>query len=232
LDYPGNFETPAFPAGKRIAVSRVMAIWTLIAFLLTIFLCGILLWSSKSDRLEPFMISANNDTGEWKIVGRNSDSLEYSVTYTMQESVVGNFASDWFKISADNSENENAWKNCDRNTCVSGDSLMFGDRSCAIYCGSSDELFSRFSYNIIPDYQKRSQNGETWKLDKKTLSISPVGKISDNGGTWQVNATVVSNLAGKIDMKAFLKVARNKNFYNKTLGFYVADFNAYRIGEQ
>ncbi|MBN1324796.1 MAG: hypothetical protein JW974_01090 [Alphaproteobacteria bacterium] len=228
MDYPGNFETPAFPAGKRIAVSRFMAICALSAFLLIVFLCGILLWSSQSEKLEPFMISANNESGEWKIVGKNSGTVEYSINHTMQESVVGNFVKDWFRISADNSENENAWKSCERNICIS-DSLTFGDRSCAIYCNISEDLYSRFSYDIMPDYIKRSQNGETWKIDEKSLSISPAGKISDKGGTWQISTNIVSNNIGKFTVKAFLKVARNKNFYPQTMGFYVADFNAYRI---
>ena len=73
-------------------------------FFTSYFFIGILLWSARSDRLEPFMISANNDTGEWKIVGKSSNSVEYSVARTMQESVVGNFVKDWFKISKDNSK--------------------------------------------------------------------------------------------------------------------------------
>jgi len=231
LDYPGNFDIPVNPAGKRIAVSRVMAIWTLVAFLLAIFLCGILLWSANSERLEPFMISADNNSGEWKIVGRNSDALEYSATRTMQESVVGNFVKNWFKISSDNSENENVWKVCERNSCISDDNLTFGNRTCAIYCNSGEDLYSKFSYSIMPDYQQRVQKGETWDLDEKTLSIIPMGKITENGGTWQVNGTITSSTSGSFEIKAFLKIARNKNLYNQSMGFYVADINSYRISE-
>ncbi len=229
MDYPGNFQTPADPAGKSIAVSRFMAICTFVAFFIIVFLCGILLWSARSERLEPFMISTNSENGEWKIVGKNPVSLEYPAQRTMQESVVGNFVKDWFNISKDNSENENAWKECDRNICISGDTLMFGERSCAIYCSVSEDLYSRFSYDILPDYRKRFQNGETWQIYEKSLSIMPAGKISDNGGTWQVNLTLVSNIAGRFNVKIFMKVARNKNFYPQTMGFYVADFNSYRI---
>jgi hypothetical protein len=228
LDYPGNFEIPAFPAGKRIAVSRFMAISTLVAFLLIVFLCGILLWSSRSQRLEPFMISTDNSTGEWRVIGRNSGTVEYPRTYTMQESVVGNFIKDWFKISADNSENENAWKACERNVCTS-DNLMFGEHSCSIYCSVSDELFSRFSYEILPDYKQRFQDGETWKIDEKKLSVLPAGKISDRGGTWQVTVTVNSTKLGQFNVKIFLKIAKNTTSYPQTMGFYVADFNAYRM---
>lgn len=232
MDYPGNFDIPVNPAGKRIAVSRIMAIWTLIAFLIAIFLCGILLWSWNSERLEPFMISANQDSGEWKIVGRTSNELEYSATRTMQESVAGNFVKNWFKISADNTENENAWKTCDRNVCISGDSLTFGDRGCAIYCGTGEDLYSRFSFNTIPDYQQRFQKGEVWGLEEKSISISPLGKISENGGTWEINGTVVSNISGNFEVRAFLKIARNKNLYNQTMGFYVADFNSYQVDKK
>ena len=232
MDYPGNFQIPANPAGKTIAVSRFMAICTLVTFLMIIFLSVIILWSSKSDKLNPFMISANNITGEWKIVGKSDIIHEYSAAYTMQESVVGNFVSDWFKISADNSENERAWQDCNRNVCTSSaDNLIFGDRSCAIYCASGEDLYSRFKYEILTDYEVRVQNGETLNLDYKTLDISPAGKINENGGTWKVSATIISNKNKNFDIEVFLKVANNKNYYPQTMGFYIADFNSYRISE-
>jgi hypothetical protein len=222
LDYPGNFETPANPAGTRIAVSRFMAICASVMFLVIVFLCGILIWSSRSDKLVPFLISTNNDTGEWAVVGRASPDLEYSVERTMQESVIGNFARQWFKISKDDDENDDRWKKCERTACAASG-------ACAIYCASGDELFSRFMFEVLPDYKSRVSNGEAWELDEKTMVITPAGAISEVGGTWQIQTSVRSNFSGVLEIKAFVKVARNKAYYPQTMGFYVADFNAYRM---
>lgn len=229
MDYPGNFETPAFPAGKRIAISRVMSIWTLVAFFIIVCLCGILLWSSRSERLSPFMISANNDTGEWKIVGQSGSELNYSVERTMQESVVGNFIKDWFKISSTPIANEVAWKQCDRATCSSGEGLMFGTRQCAIYCNVSDDVFSRFMYEVLPGYKTRADNGQVWRVFDEDVNISPAGRISEQGGTWRIYATITPETDQVFKIVAFVKVARNNNFYPKTMGFYIADFNSYRV---
>jgi hypothetical protein len=229
VDYPGNFEIPVFPAGKRIAISRFMAIATLVSFLIIIFLCGILIWSARSDRLNPFMISANLVTGEWQVVGRSDTTTDYSVEYTMQESVAGNFVKDWFKISSTPVANEVAWKQCDRATCGSGDGLMFGTRQCAIYCSVSDEVFSRFFYNTLPTYQARAENGEVWYVNDNDITISPAGQVGPVGGTWEVRAIVSSETTEDFAIIAFIKIARNNNFYPKTMGYYIADFNSYRM---
>lgn len=229
MDYPGNFDTSAFPAGKRIAVSRIMVIWTLIAFFMIIFLCGFLLWVARSERLSPFLISVNKTTGEWQVVGRSADTLEYTVGYTMQESLVGNFAQDWFKISINNDENQTAWGKCDRAACTTGRTLLSGARSCAVYCASGDDVHSKFFFDIVPGYEQRVGAGEVWEIDSASISIAPAGKILDQGGTWLMRATVVSNVEEAFEIEAFVKVARNNNYYPLTMGFYIADFNAYRI---
>lgn len=229
MDYPGNFETPVFPAGKRIAISRFMAIATLVSFLIIVFLCGILLWSSRSERLDPFVISANNITGEWQIVGKADTSNTYRVEYTMQESAVGNFVKDWFKISSTPVANEVAWKQCDRATCGSGDGLMFGTRQCAIYCSVSDEVFSRFFYDTLPGYQERAENGEVWRVNDKDITIAPAGEIGPAGGTWQIRAWVSCETTDDFEVIAFIKIAHNKSLFPKTMGYYIADFNSYRI---
>ncbi|MDE6571109.1 MAG: hypothetical protein K2L95_02735 [Alphaproteobacteria bacterium] len=229
MDYPGNFETPAFPAGPRIALSRVMAVWTLIAFFIIICLCGLLLWSAASRRLDPFMISINGATGTWTIVGRNGPALEYSAVRTIQESVVGKYVTNWFRISGIDTEDNAAWRKCNREECASGDALLFGTRLCAIYCGAGDDVFSQFTYNVLDDYMERSGRGETWAVDPATLSITPAGDITDAGGTFRVRATVLSSAGAPMQIQAFVKVARNTKYYPSTMGFYIAAFNAYRM---
>ena len=61
-----------------------------------------------------------------------------------------------------------------------------------------------------------------------SVHISPVGSVNDAGGTWRVQMSV-STTDGVIDIMAYVKVARNPRSYAKTMGYYVADFNAYRI---
>ena len=229
MDYPDNFETPAFPAGKRIAVSRLMAIWTLIASLLVVFLCGILLWSARSSRLVPFLISANNDSGGWSVLGKSSNVLEYSPHQTIQESIVVKFIQDWFKISFNNDENTAAWHMCNRTDC-SGTNLVINDfPSCVIYCAVGDAVYSHFSGYILPDYVARAEHGEVWQVDKESIVVTPVGKISDMTGSWEARANIYSNVNGGFTVRAFVKIARNQNHYLQNMGFYIADFNAYRM---
>jgi hypothetical protein len=175
------------------------------------------------------MISTNAQTGEWKIVGQPDKELTYSVEHTMQESLVGNFIKDWFNISSTPIANSAAWEQCDRATCGSGDGLMFGTRRCVIYCSVGDDVFSRFLHDVLPDYQNRADNGEVWRTTDKDIAIRPVGAISSKGGTWQVRVTVSSATTEDFEVIAFIKVARNSAHYPKTMGYYIADMNSYRI---
>ncbi len=230
MDYPASFDTPAFPAGKRIAVSRFMAIGILAVGLVIVSLCGLIWWSARSGRVDPFIISINQTTGQWEIVGHSHGEFEYSAMRTMQESVVGNFVRDWFTLSADADENNALWQTCDRaETCQTDDKLTYGDKTCAIYCASGEDIFSRFVYYVVPDYLSRTENGERMAVNTETLQISPLGKITDMGGTYRIQATLQSSVHGELKVIAFAKVARNTMNYPRTLGFYVADFNAYRI---
>jgi hypothetical protein len=228
MNYPDDFDTPSFPAGRRIAISRMMAVATLCVFLIIIFLCGILFWSSRSENVRPFMIGIRND-GTWAVVGHDGGTPEYSINYTMQESLAGNFVKSWFTISESHDANLAAWKQCDRTTCVSGDELMFGSRECSIYCNTGDDLFSDFYYNILPDWEKRESNGTTWSVRDDDMRITPAGVINENGGTWRISATILDNNGKTFNVMAFLKIAKNNNYHPATLGFYVADFNAYRL---
>jgi hypothetical protein len=57
----------------------------------------------------------------------------------------------------------------------------------------------------------------------------PIGEIKDIGGTWQVRATIITNASQQIDILAYAKVERNQDLYPQTLGYYIADFNAYKV---
>ena len=101
LDYPSDFNTPAFPAGKSVALSRLMGIASCVTFLLVIFLCGILIWAVRSQRIDPFIVEIDKLTGQWTVVGHSHGNgpIEYSAKMALQESVLGNFTANWFSVS-------------------------------------------------------------------------------------------------------------------------------------
>lgn len=228
MEYPANFETAAFPAGKRIAVSRFMAIGISLLSVVVIALALVVMWVGKSHTVDPFIISVNDITGQWEIVGHSHGRYEYSPTRTMQESVIGNFARDWFAVS-DMETNNALWQVCDREQdCQSSDKLTFGDKTCALFCESGEDVFNRFIYDVVPDYTARAETGERIVLDVDSLEITPLSQITENGGVWRVNAILQSNIMGQMRIIAFAHVMRNTAFYPRTLGYYVSDFNAYR----
>lgn len=232
MDYPNDFNTPAFPAGSRIAVSRFMATASCVLFVVIVFMCVLLMWGVRSQRIDPFIVSIDSLTGQWNVVGHSHGNglLEYPYLWSLQQSVVANFTTDWLTISTDAAKNEAVWKTCDRKTdCGAESELPFDDKSCSLFCISGEELFTDFIYDIVPDYQTRIANGERWVVDKTAIQMEPAGRITDNGGTWQVSATIQSNINGDMDIIAFVKVVRNTSMYPQTLGYYVTDFNAYKI---
>lgn len=81
----------------------------------------------------------------------------------------------------------------------------------------------------MPKYQLRAEMGETWKFDTSLMQITPIDPVSQNGGAWQIQATVISSDSGPISIIAYARVARDKHMYPQTMGFYISDFNAYRL---
>lgn len=230
MDYPDNFETPAFPAGKRIAVSRVLAIAASVIFLLTVAVCGLIVWSEHSVRIHPFLISVDELTGQWAIVGHSHGDRAISAWQALQESVIGNFAENWFEISLDTNTNNARWAECAvAKECGTNANRAYGDETCALACATNATVMQNFRQNIMPKYQLRSEMRETWTLNTSSMTISPIDPVSQNGGTWQIQATVMSNDSGPISVIAYARVARDKQIYPTTMGFYIADFNAYRL---
>ncbi len=230
MNYPDDFEIPTFPAGRSMAISRAVAIGTMTAFLLILFLCIVLLWAMRSGRIHPFLVSVDNSTGLWQVVGHDHGKKTLTAANALQESAVAHFVQNWFTLSDVAAENDAVWKTCERvSECMGTSNAPYGDKTCALYCAAGDDIFSRFIYDVVPDYQMRVAMGERWVVDMDTINISAVDKASDNGGTWRVIATVRSNMSAPMEIIAFAKVARNLKTYPRTMGFYVADFNAYKI---
>ena len=214
MDYPDDFNTPAFPAGPSIAISRFMAIASSVLFVVIIFVCIILLWAMRSQRIDPFIVSVNEFTGQWVVMhhshGNNPFQFEYTAIKSMQESVVGNFTANWFTISENVADNDAMWQTCNRTQeCGNESNLKYGDKTCALFCASGEDLFSRFIYNVVPDYQKRVAAGERWIVDKTQIQIEPAAEITESGGTWNIFVTVQSNINGEMQVLGFVKVVLN-----------------------
>jgi hypothetical protein len=238
MDYPNGFDIPAFPDMRKLALARAFAVWSCVAFFAIVVLCGALLWASQSLRLNPFLISVNQSTGEWTAVGEDDSGagkLEYSENRAMQEFVIGNFVRRWFSISAAASENEIRWCRCDSRTECGTDRTIdqSGERKapCLVCCASGDELFNRFVSEVLPDYKERAATGETWTLDEDSVEMTPLHKEIQNGGLWRVSAVVRSNKSGNIPVLGFAAVSRLRDRYPLSMGFFVSDFNGYSVSE-
>lgn len=251
MRYPDDFDTSSFPAGKQISVSRAVGIAIMVVFLLIICACGILLWAQKSAQIHPFLISINNITGQWQVVGHHHhDTKEITTTQALQESVIGKFLEYRFWITDVPVFNDNIWALCDRKTDCNPENKKGLDaqvcqemgldvetcatidmktETCSLYCLSGDGLFSDFISDVIPAYQEYVQSGETWTPDMSSVQMLPMGDITEMGGVWQIRMTIKSSLHGSIQILAYANVLNNPELYPKTLGYYVADFNAYKL---
>lgn len=230
MNYPDNFDVSAFPAGTRVAASRVMAISVAVIFLLIVFVCGILVWSRGSGRIHPFLISTGyNGVGEWSIIGHDHGRRTVSAMYAMQESLVGKYIRSRFTISASGPENESVWSACDRTSDCTTTGNSTTRASCALFCAGTDDVFRKFMEDVVPNYRDRAASGERWGVDTSSIQIRSGGGVNENGGMWRAVFRVVSNMDATMTVVAYVKIARNPREYPATLGFFVADFNAYRV---
>ncbi len=233
MDYPGGFEVPSFPAGKRIMFTRVAGIAAMVVFLLILVMCGLIVWAQRSARVHPFLVSVNQITGQWEIVGHQHEEVqELSSTRALQESVIGNFVRNWFLVTENADLNNRMWESCDRVTqCNPEKKTGIDTNQCAVYCIVNDDLYAKFTKDIVPEYRQRMQRGETLVCDMSSLNINPIGAIGDAGGMWLVQMVLRSDQDTRINIIGYAKIARNMDAYPKTLGYYVADFNAYNVGQ-
>ena len=82
---------------------------------------------------------------------------------------------------------------------------------------------------MLPEMSALSDIGVTRSVIDSTIQITPMSNASESGGTWRVTFTLMTTDMGNIDIVAFARVARTANMNPLTLGFYVADFNAYVV---
>lgn len=226
LKYPDNFNTPTFPAGPRIALSRVMAIGIMVVFALIIVVGGMIFWASRSQQVHPFLVSIDNITGAWSVVGHDHGERTMSTNRAMQESVIAEFTKNWFTVSLNQSENDDMWYGFeDKDECNADNHPA----KAQIFCASDADLYNNFMYTVVPQYQAYVAAGETWSVNIDNIYINETADVTDNGGTWQILATIDSNIYGPISVMAYVTLGQDTIMYPRTLGFYVTDFNAYRM---
>jgi len=228
LNYPDDFNVPNFAAGKSIAISRTMGIGIMSAFLVVLFLCGILVWTIRSVNVEPYILIPGGINDEWTVVRPGADVPQYEMTapQAVQQSIVWNFVQQWFTISNDDDINAALWDTtCKRSDCDTDDATT----PCQIFCATGDDLFRRFKENVLPTYEKYADSGEYWTPVHDSINITPVGGVNDVGGTWRVQMSI-SIVGGKqMNILAYAKVAKNPKIHAGDFGYYIADFNAYRV---
>ena len=231
LDYPGGFDTTAFPAGKRISVARVAAICCMTAFFLIVCLCGAVWWLSPKKTLTPILIYVDAANGQWQMIGSNTQNDDSEYYYMMQKSLVGIFAEKWFTISTNPEKNTQMWSRCNRDDiCVSHMLQTTATTSgCDIYCMTDETTYKSFIEKVVPLYQTRASVGEQWSVNVDTINVVPDGKITESGGRWIVNAHIRAVPGPGFNIIAYVGVAKNDTEYPQTMGYYVNSFNAYNV---
>jgi len=231
LDYPNNFDIPSYPAGKTVAFSRRVAVWIAIIFFLIIVACGFVLFGIKIKKNYPFLVSIDPFTDEWTVIAYPDQSKEKIPQYQIiQEKLVHDYVENWFTISGDTKKNEMRWDDCSIEDCKDASQFNPKNIDCAIACRSSTTLFETFLSNVLPEYQARVDTAsETWRVER--VLITP-NRIGETAGRWQFFATILSNINGQFNVLGFVKINRNIDNYPANLGYYVEDFNAYRIANE
>ena len=231
MDYPNDFNIPAFPAGKTIAFARSVSIWISIVFFLIVAACGFLLLGVHLKKNFPFLISVNPITEDWTVIAYPGEKEKPVPQYQyIQEKLVHDFVKDWFTISENKKTNEDIWKKCSEEECKQSEQFNPMNKVCAISCKSNEKVFESFSTKVIPNYQDRiAQANEKWSiLPSKGILINQ-NIVSENRSRWQVYAVINSSVFGNFDVLVFVDVERNIDLYPATFGYYISQFNSYRI---
>ena len=233
MDYPDDFNTSAFPAGRQIAISRTMGIWVAVSMFLIV-VCAIALpWIQRNQKIDPAVVYVDGARGQWELIQNRpldaNPGQDLPYYYTVQRALVGVFTKKWFTISGTRESNDLMWAKCGRtNECSERVLNAFPNKNgCDIFCMAGDDLYKDFTINILPTYETAISFGERWRVNPARIDIEPNGDISSRGGQWIVRTRVYSN-NGEFDIVAYVNVERNETYYPQTLGYYVSDFNAYR----
>lgn len=231
MEYPNNYETSAFPAGKQLALSRFAAVFSMISFALVVCVCGFLFFLQKHQGISPLIIYADAPNGEWELIAPKRQESQIPYYGAIQKAIAGIITEKWFRIAGDVNQNERMWTECNREMVCSKrvTSNLKMTQGCDIFCLTSDEVYSDFEDSVLPDYRMRESSGETWFVIPNSVKINPVSTPTAKGGLWRATATIISNKVGKMDIIAFIEIAHQNSQHQQNLGFYVSNFNSYKI---
>ncbi len=235
--YPDDFNISTYPAGKPIAVSRAVCVAIMTVFLLIVFACAAVLLVQRSVHNHPFLISINDITGQWSVVGHNHNGIkEMSATRTLQESVLGKYIKRRFYLPG-----AAIWQNCERKQDCNPEQIVISDNNaiatnrvdaCALYCITGDTEYEEFMKTVIPEYLVWLEMGDSWTVDMSSIQMLPISGLSENGGVWQIKFTLTSIMSNvPVNILAYASIGRNMESYPQTLGYYIEDFNAYKISK-
>ena len=229
MKYPDDFNTPAFPAGRFVAVSRFMGTAVMVLFVIIIVLCGIILWTKSTQNVRPFLVSVSPNGERWTLVSNQEPRTEIPASYVLQETVLNRFINLWFSISDDINKNTAVWAaDCSRQSQECTDDSNID--TCAIYCVSSDVVFTSFQKVVLPIYSNlESEHAAIWTVHNvKITPVDSMDSIADNhGGLWRFHLSVQTN-QGPLEFVGFARTAYDKTQYKRTMGYYIANFDTYR----
>lgn len=233
MDYPNNFNIPAFPAGKTIALTRSVSVWILIVFFLIVAACCFILLGNRFKTNYPFLISVDPITDEWTVVAYPNEEQKTLQQYEIfQEKLINDFVVNWFTVSNNQTINDARWTECSIDECKCSDkdceNPEFFDSenlTCALACRCNSDVFKDFQEKVLPTYK---ESNETWNVIGK--QILPIFDVSENGGKWQVYITVQNPESKRyFNVLGFVDVDRDVDSYSATFGYYIKQFNAYRV---
>jgi hypothetical protein len=224
--YPNDFDTSVFPAGRSLALSRWMSVWTVIALAVVGVLAVLVVLAGRAVRTQPYLISINRATGEWSVFLPNAEKQPApKPTDVIQQAVVGNYMKMWFRLSNDMAENNIAWCGCEFEKCDPSPVV------CKLCCASAPDLYKSFADNVLTNYKLRGAAGETWALDDASIMITPLFETTDAGGAWRASAVLRSSRFGAKQITAYVAVSRDATRFPMSMGFYVSDFSSYMTGD-
>lgn len=228
MNYPNDFNIPTFPAGKTVAFSRSVSVWIGVVAFLIICACGLMLLLVHSENNYPFLISTDPITSDWTVVAYPEKTKKIVTTEIVQENLVRNYVEYWFTIDKDNAVNESLWQKCPNTACEALEQYDPTNKICALFCLSGQDLFQQFTEKIVPEYRARiQQKSETIRVVSQL--ITPPAKNQGATNVWQSYAELDSSLNGRFSVLIFIELGYDKKMHPATLGYYVKDFNSYRM---
>ena len=177
----------------------------------------------------PFLISIDPITYDWSVIAYPNQNIKTAINQyqIVQERLVKNYVTNWFTISDNRKTNEDRWLECSVDDCKAPEQFEPGNIKCSLFCSSDEKLYEQFAVKVLPEYHERiKQANEKWTVGD--MQILPTS-VSENSSKWQVIATINSNITSQFVVLVFVNINRDPGLYPANLGYYVQDFNAYRI---